>query len=346
MKTGPKKATFGWRKKMLRQLHRRENGAVLPITAVYLLVAVGVLALAIDLGHIFLVKSELQRVADAAALTGAMRLMTPNSGATPGVMLASVDCGRAITAAQAVAMQNDIDGEPTTLANIAISLGTWNGTAFTDTGCASPSQVNAVQAVASRTTDIYFWGLITGSNTIDLAATATVLVGTVGGLPPGYPTLPLAVDADKLPSDGEQLVMRLNPTPLDDGCWHTFEWQNPSANLIRDIINGDVETPPINVGDSIKVKEGVATSDLQALGRQLQQRGGTWEVVLPVIPGGSHTGWAEVLGFAAFRLTLVEATGGDKRVEFETLNNKLAPTTLPGGSTYYGLSTGSPRLVN
>jgi hypothetical protein len=46
------------------------------------------------------------------------------------------------------------------------------------------------------------------------------------------------------------------------------------------------------------------------------------------------------------RLTLVEAQGGDKRIECETLNNKLTPTAIPGGNTYYGLSTGSPRLVN
>ncbi len=331
---------------MLHKLHRREHATVLPITAVYLLVAVGVLAVAIDLGHIFLVKSELQRVADAAALTGAMRLMTPSSGPTPGVTPVSIDCARAITAAQAVGMENDTDGQPTTLANIAISLGNWNGTAFTDTGCANPSMVNAVQAVASRTTNIYFGGLITGSNTIDLAANATVLVGTVGGLPPGYRTLPLAVDSDKLPSNGETLVLHLNSTPEDDGAWHTFFWQNPSANLLRDLINGDVESPLLNVGDDIKVKEGVAASDLQALSQQLGQRGGTWDVVVPVIPSSSHTGWAKVLGFAAVRLNLVETTGGDKRVEMETLNNKLAPTTLPGGNTYYGLSTGSARLVN
>ncbi len=346
MKTGPRKATSGWRKKMLHKLHRRENGTVLPLTAVYLLVAVAVLAVAIDLGHIFLVKSELQRVADAAALTGALRLMTPSSGPVTSVMDASLDCGRAITAAQAVAMQNDIDSEPATLANISVSLGTWNGTDFVDTGCATPSQVNAVQAVASRTTDVYFGGIITGSNTIDLSANATVLVGTVGGLPPGYPTLPMAVDADKLPSDGETLVLQLNPTPLDDGCWHTFFWQNPNARTIRDLINGDVESPLIKVGDQIKPTEGVVNAALQDLKAQLQQRGGTWDVVMPVVPESSHTGWLEVLGFAAFRMTLVEDRGGDQRVEFETLNNKLAPTTLPGGSNNYGLATGSPRLVN
>ncbi len=331
---------------MLRKLHRREDGAVLPVTAVYLLVAMGILALGIDLGHIFLVRCELQRVADASALAGALRFMTPNTGMTAGVMPASPDCARAIAAAQAVGMQNDSDGQTTTLANIAVSLGIWNGTTFADTGCADPNLVNAVQSVASRDADIYFGGIITGSNTINLAATSTVLVGTVGGLPPGYPTLPIAVDSDKLPSNGEKLVLHLNPTPGDDGCWHTFFWQNPAASLIRDIINGDVETPLIKEGDYIKVKEGVSDSDLKALGKKLQQVGGTWDVVLPVIPPDSHTGYARVDGFAAVRMTLVEEQGGDKRVEFETLNNKLAPTTLPGGSTKFGLSTGSPRLVN
>jgi Flp pilus assembly protein TadG len=331
---------------MLRKFCRQERGAVAPISAVYIIVAMGILALAIDLGHIFLVKSELQRVADSAALAGALRFVTPNTGVTPGVMPASPDCARAITAAQAVGMQNDTDGQQTTLANIAVNLGTWNGSTFVNTGCANPNLVNAVQAVASKTADIYFGGIITGSNTINLSALATVLVGSVGGLPPGYPTLPIAVDSDKLPSNGEKLVLHLNPTPGDDGCWHTFFWQNPAASLVRDIINGDVETPLIKEGDYIKVKEGVAASDLQALGQKLQQNGGTWDVVLPVIPPDSHTGYARVDGFAAVRMTLVESTGGDKRIEFETLDNKLAPTTLPGGSTNFGLSTGSPRLVN
>ena len=331
---------------MLRKFFRQERGAVAPISAVYLVVAMGILALGIDLGHVFLVKSELQRTADAAALAGALRLMTPNTGVTPGVSPASPDCARAITAAQAVGTQNNTDNQTTTLANITVSLGTWNGTAFTATGCANPTQVSAVQVTASRTIDVYFGAIITGSTTMNLSALATVLVGPSGGLPPGYKTLPLAVDSDKLPSNGQKLVMHLNPTPGDDGCWHTFFWQNPAASLLSDIIDGKVDTPLIKEGDYIKVKEGVSDSDLKDLGRVLEKNGGTWDVVLPVIPPDSHTGWAKVLGFAAVRMTLVDSQGTDKRVEFETLNNKLAPTTLPGGSTYYGLSTGSPRLVN
>ena len=331
---------------MLSKLHRREDGAVLPVTAVYLIVGIGVLALALDLGHIFLVKNELQRVADAAALAGALRLVTPVSGVTPGVTPASPDCARALAAAQAVSIKHDADGQPITMANVSVNLGTWNGSAFTDTGCATPGLVNAVQAVASKAADILFGYIFTGSNTINLSALATVLVGNTGGLPPGYRTLPIAIDDDKLPSNGEQLVMRLNPTPGDDGCWHTFFWQNPSASLLRDLINGTEAPPAIKVGDYIKVKEGVAASALKALDTQLQQHGGTWDVVLPVIPADSHTGWAEVLGFAAMRLTLVEPKGGDKRIEFQTLDDQLAPTSIPGGDTDFGLASGSPRLVN
>lgn len=330
---------------MLAKIRQNEKGAVLPILAVSLLVAVGFLALALDLGHAFLLKCELQRVADSAALAGALRLLTPASGSQAGVTLASPDCTRALTAAQTVSLRHFADGSQISLDNLNISFGIWTGTNFIDTGCASPSQVNAVRAVATKTTPLYFGSIITGKQNLTVSAAALVLVGAVGGLPPGFKTLPLAVDADKLPSNGQKLVIHLNPTPGDDGCWHAFFWQNPSASLIRDIINGVVETPYLKVGDLIKVKEGVSDSDLKALGKQLQDKGGTWDVVLPVIPPDSHTGWAEVLGFAAVRLTLVDSQGQDKRVEALTLNNRLTPTALPGGPNDYGLYTAAPHMV-
>ena len=99
------------------------------------------------------------------------------------------------------------------------------------------------------------------------------------------------------------------------------------------------------MGDQIRVKEGVAASVLQELRDQLNLHGGTWDVVVPVIAAGSHTGWKEVLGFTAIRLTLVVATGGDKRIEGITLGDYVAPNTFPGGSTNYGLYSGSPRLL-
>jgi Flp pilus assembly protein TadG len=328
-----------------RKLWQEERGVALPLLAFSLAAAIGLLALTVDLGHLFMVKSELQRAADAAALAGAQRLFVP-----PGsnqVRPISLDCSRAMAAAQTLGTANPTDAEPLPGGNLTIRVGFYdlNTKAFTETGCSNPLTVNAVQAVATKPVQLYVGGLITGSNTVTLTARAIALSGAVGQVPPGTKTLPLAVDRDKLPSVGQKLVIHLNPTPGDDGCWHTFFWQNPASSLIRDIIEDKVETPPLKVGDFIKVKEGVDDASLKKLGDILRNKGGTWDVMVPVIPGDSHTGWVKVLGFAAIRLTLVDSSGQEKRIEAQTVNYYVAPGTLPGGSTYFGLFAGSPSLV-
>lgn len=331
--------------KRLRDL-RDERGAALPITGFFIVVGIALLALGIDLGHLFMVKSELQRTADAAALAGALRLTTP-AGAVK-VAPATPDCARAVTAAQSLGTTNPTDAAPLPLDNLTIRLGIYdnkNNPPFTETGCADPKVVNAVQATASKAVDLYVGSIITGSPTVTLAAQATALTGAVGKAK----TFPLAVDDDKLPQPGQPLIIHLNPTPGDDGCWHTFFEQNPASSLLRDMIDGKVDTPELKVGDYIKVKEGVDDATLKTLGDALKTNGNpSWDIVLPVIPADSHTGWAEVLGFAAVRLNLVDSSGKDKRIEMETIgysNNYVAPGTLPGGTNYYGLSAGSPRLV-
>ena len=58
-----------------------ERGAVLPLTAMMIAVAVWCMALAIDLGHLYLVKCELQRGADAGAMAAALGLFAVPPGA-------------------------------------------------------------------------------------------------------------------------------------------------------------------------------------------------------------------------------------------------------------------------
>jgi hypothetical protein len=58
-----------------------ERGGVIPIVAVCLAVIIGLAALAIDLGWLFVVKGELQNAADAAALAGVVELVQGDSGA-------------------------------------------------------------------------------------------------------------------------------------------------------------------------------------------------------------------------------------------------------------------------
>ena len=68
---------------------RRRKGALLVLAAILMVVVIGMVGFVVDMGYIALVKSELQRSADATALAGAYELLdegeltgTPNKSAT------------------------------------------------------------------------------------------------------------------------------------------------------------------------------------------------------------------------------------------------------------------------
>ena len=50
--------------------HMKEAGQVIPMAAVMMVGLLGVAALAVDLGYLYVVRNELQNVSDAGALAG------------------------------------------------------------------------------------------------------------------------------------------------------------------------------------------------------------------------------------------------------------------------------------
>ncbi len=62
------------RSDFMEKFKSRQQGAVAIIVALCLVVLVGMLGLVLDLGHLYVTKTELQNAADAAALSGAERL--------------------------------------------------------------------------------------------------------------------------------------------------------------------------------------------------------------------------------------------------------------------------------
>ena len=59
------------------QTNPARRGAVAPLAALLLAFLVGMLAFALDVGYMAVVKGELQNAADAAALAGAARVQVP-----------------------------------------------------------------------------------------------------------------------------------------------------------------------------------------------------------------------------------------------------------------------------
>lgn len=332
------------------------DGAVLATTAIGLVLAVGFLALSIDLGHLCVAKAELQRAADAGALAGAKGLLAIPPGTTGPVEI-SPDCNRAFTYANKVVQDNTTDGHTLALPDSDVIFGKWDSTtkSFDAIGCSNPNLVNAIKVVTRKDSTANspvlfdFSGAMPGGSwSKDVSASSIVLTGYAGHAPEGARAFPLAVDADKVPPDNTPFQIHLNPTPGDAGCWHAYKDNSSSTRDTRDYIDGTAPSPDLKVGDLINVKEGVADSALQEVAKQLAtlaKEGKTYDVLVPVIPAdSSHSGWQPVEGFASLRITEVSATGGDKYVQGYIVPNYVAPGVEPGGPNF-GTLAGIPKMV-
>jgi hypothetical protein len=329
------------------------KGATAVVTAIFLVVAVGSMSVAIDLGHLFLVKCELQAAADAGAMAGARGLLGIPAGATSPVAI-NPDCSRALTHSQNIVAANKSDGALLTLPAGDVAFGWYDSGAktFVFGGCSDPKKVTAVKVVARKDSSAnssmpLFFGEFLGKKEIGVKAEAVALSDYAGYAPPGVGTFPLAVDRDKVPPHNLPFKVHLNPTPGDEGCWHAYKNPSSGASDTRAYIDGTLPSPEIRVGDQINVKEGVSDSVLQEVDRQLAARtrqGKTYDILVPVIPANSsHANWQPVEGFASMRITRVEAQGAKKYVEGQILPNMVAPGVEPGGPDL-GTRAGVPKM--
>jgi len=328
---------------------RDKGGGIAVITALFLTVAAGAMAIAIDLGHIFLVRCELQRAADAGALAAARGLIPPGPIPPAGI---TPDCANALAVSQRIVAANTADGGNLTLPDADVIFGAWDigSKTFVSLGCGNPNQVTAVKVItrkdnaANGPVPLSFSRILGGMTDKELTAEAIGLTGYPGG---GPGTFPLAVDADKVPPNNTPFRIHLNPTPSDEGCWHSYKDSSSGASDLRDYVNGTKTGPDLQVGDQINVKEGVADSVMKEVADQLATRtsqGQTYDVLVPIIPGdSSHAGWAPIEGFATLRITEVVTQGSDKYLEGYIVPNYTAGLT-PGGSMNTGTWV-TPKMV-
>ncbi len=322
----------------LPKFFRDTEGAIASLTALILTVAVGAMSIAIDLGHIFLVRCELQRAADAGALAGAGGLLAKSmTRGANGVwkMTAPPSCSNALDACKLVVAANTADGGTLSLnPDTDVIFGTWDlaSRTFNPIGCGNPNLVTAVRVITRKDVALSFSKILPGGlSSKDLTAEAIGLVGYVGA---AKKTFILAPDEGKLPPNNEPFRIHLNPGGQDDGAWHSFKDPNTNANDLRKYVDGTKEGPLLSVGDNIYVQNGVDASVLQAIADQLakcQADGVPYNVLVPIIPDGAHTTTAEVQGFATMEITDVVPTGGDMYIEAHIVPDFVAPGTQPGG---------------
>jgi Flp pilus assembly protein TadG len=347
-KFSPKSLVRSMRKQLLPLLREKlaalffgASGMMTAVTAISILALLALMALVADLGHLYAVKAELQNAADAGAHAGAWRLYYGTSGLAP----ASPDCDTARSTASTTAEANKVEGKTLTIPSGDVQIGIWNWSTRAFEASACSAGINAVKVVtrkdevANGPVNLAFAGI----PPFDLTARATAILDGVGKVPEGGGTFALAIKKSKVPPLGGELTITLSPDHSESGGWHSFFDSSTSANDLKKLVNGSTPSPEIKVGDSINLTNGVVASVFQEMEKEWKSHNSDWTILCPVIADDSSTGQAQVLGFAAFKVTGVSASP-EKFVKGKAVSNYVAGGTGGGGANFGTLSC-SPKLV-
>lgn len=214
-------------KRIISTLNNRQNGAVIVLVAILLVVFLGIAALAIDVYHLYVVRNELQNAADAGALAGAKVLYYNNTDSDPDndppapELNATVNPG-ANTIAYNTALENLSEKVPVEVQNHAtntgdVQRGHWSFSAeqfdanpslaavditnFTEEELDDPDPavnggyINAVKVVVRRqdTPASSFFARIFGFENFGLTAEAVAYLGYTGSINPNELDQPIAI---------------------------------------------------------------------------------------------------------------------------------------------------------
>jgi Flp pilus assembly protein TadG len=224
-------------KKTSSQSARSRKGNIVVLTAFMMVFLLGLMAFAVDLGYMAVVRAQLQQSADAAALAAAAELVDKESFDDSVDLATEVDSARSL-AIQYAAWNKICKSAPTLDGNFSNSVNgnvvvgnLWNPSdpdeplSFTD-----PNYFNAVQVRVSRTLAEngevpLFFGPVFGYMKFAMQSSATAaLITSFGGF--------------HAPGDGSNLQML--PFALDKDTWDglmsgggtdLWKWNSSSSNV-------------------------------------------------------------------------------------------------------------------
>lgn len=318
-----------------------QSGAVAIIFALTLTTLCGFAALAFDLGHIAMVKAELQRTADAAALAGAMGLL-PYTGTaanqTPNWLQGESKAHTIINNAA-----NKADNQVFTDTDGTVLYGYWLLKPPTDYSqpplpTARPTTPAylpepAISVTLSSNVTLYFAPLL------GIASPKTVRASAIAILPEAYSTTnlpPVAVSWDTVYNTvGQNMVIDVLETDIKPQSnkgiagWFNLDGSNnvPSVRI---------NTPLTSPTSQIYLVPGSKATlmDFITLGQT---------IVMPVVQDVSQKVWGPIIGFAAFKVDTLSANS----MSGHFINQYFDPNVLPTASSgTIGGVAGMPQLVS
>jgi hypothetical protein len=356
------------KRKKSRSLGPDDSGNVAIITAILLVVLIGLVALVVDVGHVKAVRNELQNAADAAALAGTRALFPPLS---PGEVLIPVvdlpSCATAVTVATQTV--NRADTQNLTILPVDVKVGHWgwpgetNWALNTFTAVSSCSlDVNGVTVTVRKDTaanqPLSTWfARIFGINTVDVVARATAAVGYVNEIPPrtAFPIAMSKIFRDNLLNSGTGELI-FSPDNADSGGWCSPPDMHPNASTLRQWVDDGGIPEGLKITDQLGLQNGVDNSVLKEIEDVLpshsQDHDGTlgWLVLMPVVDTDKFIQTAPLVDFNPFQpviITGVKTTGPalEKGVYLKLYGNPVAIVGAGSGGPVSQLYATQPRLV-
>ena len=160
----------------------RRRGAIAILAAMLLAIVFGMVAFAIDIGYLCMVRTELQRAADAAAHAAAFELPNGNQVIAVAKQYAGLNYSpNSSTPGNAMNKENGkTAAADSILVESDVVLGTWNPESRTFIQTIFADEANAVQATVRRSQSggnplWLFFGQILGRNTANVEATAIAM---------------------------------------------------------------------------------------------------------------------------------------------------------------------------
>ena len=289
-----------------------KDGAIAILMAVLFPVLIGFAGLAVDIGHMYVVKSQLKNAADAGALSGARALVPYIDPSTPDWIAAR---DKAILTVKL----NHADNDP--LTDCQVEWGYWSFTtnppSLKSAGIVpTANDFPAMQVKVSKTAGQnhgpvkMFLASVLGIMPADASATSVAIISFptglgAGGLKPLVATKKIVENYwNRSDPDNPGLPFQFklgDGKQADDTMWTTFKVDSNSNDYTKELIlNGN--PGDIYIGDSVYLQPGVRAVDYgpNEMGKFINQTV-MLAIVDPVTLVEQTT--APILDFIAFHIT-------------------------------------------
>lgn len=330
-----------------------KKGVALVYIALIISVMCGFLGLAVDVGHMYVVRGKLQNAADAAALAGAWSLYRPFS---PGE-IPTLDWERARTAATNFVKVNSSDlASNVLLVDGTIEVGYWNLTTKTLQSQAiipTSQDVPAVRATISRSdgsnggpVNTFFMKVLDatkGSAPVS-SRPAVATSGFPGSAAPNT-LFPMALSKcmtddifKKPPAEWPNPININSPYgPGGAGCysgqWTSFKLDKNDPKTVFGLMK-EGNPDPLAIGDEIWIEPGTEATIFQTKNWPFSIPA---DVVMAIVDTEmidlKTKGERTITGFATFHIDGTKATGSDKYVfgHFIAFSDTYPVGISPGG---------------